>query len=193
MRCLSLDASLLAPTACAREQETGVVATRNAIRRTIRREAHWRRRGGVVVLLALLSKSTNDVSRTQQDATATAPASRTCDPSSGDTDNVTNLARFFEDEGGSPAGEGRCSLDAKYACPAMLPLPYGSDNRDIADGEEAARKKRSMPISDLLLNEEEKSGGGTDEKLVGALAGLMDLGWGNEDISSLFRKIVMYL
>lgn len=185
-----LDVFRLAPTGCPSEREAGLVATRNAIRRAIACEERWRRRGGVVILLALLSKAQpkDAVAPTNQGATTTVPA---CHSSSGDI--PLTLAHIFEEERDSCAGAGCCGPEAKRGRPVVLPY-YGSKNsRDtIGEGETSGRKCL------LEEGEEEEKGnsegkGGTDDELVSALAGLLDLGWANGDLFCLFRKIVRYL
>lgn len=141
----------------------------------------------MIILLALLNKiNPKDVVPTQKVATtAAAPASRPCYSSSGDTD-IINLANYFENAGDC-AGAGCCGHDAKRACPVTS---YGSGNRESISGDEAGSGGCSVPICDML-EEEEDSGGETDDNSMCALlAGLMDLRWGNE---TLFRKIVRYL
>lgn len=153
----------------------------NAIRRALRREDCWRRRGGVVVLRCLLKRNseTRDCRPIPDNATPTPPLSRN---SSSDDASVIPLASCVDVDRvvGAPW------LNQNSKC--VRPTTPSSDTEESLCGEGGGKRQRGVLIPDTV--EGEDSRGEVGDNTAHALAGLVRLGRIKE---SLFRKVVRYL
>ncbi|CAN0033071.1 unnamed protein product [Laminaria digitata] len=183
-----------APAAGPAGDRTTSVTIRNAIRRVLRCEDRWRRRGGIIVFQALLTKHmmrtiTSAVNTTTTTTTIVTTTTTLLPP-------AMSITKSEIAAGLGTTTTTRTTTDVNHGRTYELSEEFSEDR---SCGGEFLRGDATPPVAKMCKYGE---GGGCGkqepstmevhewDRLLGALAGLMDMSWGDE---LLFRQIVMRL